>query len=209
MIRLVKRSSLFWILAVILCLSVIGAMVSSARAPGTFGLQYNLNYVQPILAGGNAKLVNSFTNSGTVPEQVTGISLVLDIGTFTASSGLPLSVPVGQTVELNMTEPIPSSASTGAHAVTATINFQYQDPSSGSWVTPSQSPLVVNGSINIANAASLANLALILGAIVGVIVLVVVVVLVLVLRRRKAGGESMPMPTMPPPSPPPVSSPPQ
>lgn len=189
--------------AVLAC--VMSGLLSVAVNGANYGLQYNLVYT-PANPGSSSIMVNKFTNSGTVPEQVTGITITSDLGTWTASSGLPLQVPVGQTVELNMTEQIPSSASVSSHSVTASIALQYQDPSTSQWVTPSGSPLVVQGSINVTSNAGLGLLTVTaIGALVGAVVAVSIALLV---RRRKAkpGPTGYPAPSAPPPGPPPTQA---
>jgi hypothetical protein len=192
--------------AVIACV-MVGFLAVTVNGQGSYGLQYNLVYT-PVYPGGSTTLVNKFTNSGTVPEQVTGITITSDLGTFTASSGLPLQVPVSQTVELNMTEQIPSTATASSHSVTASIDFQYQDPSTMQWVTPNTSPLVVQGSITVTNLVGAFESTLFDIAIVSAIVVAVVAVLAVVLfRRRKPAQPVMGYPAPPPPpSPPPTQT---
>jgi len=189
--------------AVLAC--IIGGFLSVAVNGASYGLQYNLVYT-PANPGSSTILINKFTNSGTVAEQVTGITITSDLGTFTASSGLPLQVPVGQTVELNMTEQIPSSASVSSHSVTASIVFQYQDPTSMQWATPNTSPLAVQGSINVTSNAGLGLITVTaIGALVGA---VVAVSIALIVRRRKAKPSPLgyPAPSAPPPGPTPTQT---
>ena len=192
---------------VLVCMTV--GFFSATVSGQTYGLQYNLVYT-PAYPGSSTVLVNKFTNSGTVAEQVTGITITSDLGTFTASSGLPLSVPVSQTVELNMTEQIPSSASISNHAVSASINFQYQDPSTSQWVTPSTSPLVVQGTITVTtNVGGILAAGLFDAAVIGgIIAAVIVVLVVVVLRRKKSQPPAMGYPAPPPPpsTPPPTQT---
>jgi len=187
--------------AVIACV-MVGFLAVTVNG-ASYGLQYNLIYT-PANPGSSSIMVNKFTNSGTVPEQVTGVTITSDLGTWAASSGLPLQVPVGQTVELNMTEQIPSSASVSNHAVTASISFQYQDPSTSQWVTPNTSPLVVQGSINVTNLAGAFETTLFdIGVIGGIVAAVVAVLTVVLLRRRKPAQPAMGYPAPPPPPTPP------
>lgn len=201
-----QARSLILLAAIIVC-TMIGLFSVPVNGQ-SYGLQYNLVYT-PANPGSSTTLVNKFTNSGTVPERVTGITISSDLGTVSASSGLPLQVPVSQTVELNMTEQIPSSASVSSHAVTASINFQYQDPSTSQWVTPSTSPLVVQGTITVTNVVGAIEAGLFDVAVIGGIVAAVVVVLaVVLLRRRKSQPPAMgyPAPPPPPPSPTPAQT---
>ncbi len=200
--------SLIFPAAVLACV-MVGFLTVTVNGQGSYGLQYNLIYT-PANPGSSTILVNKFTNNGTVLEQVTGITITSDLGTFTASSGLPLSVPVSQTVELNMTEQIPSSASVSSHSVTASIAFQYYDPAMMLWFTPTSSPLVVQGSIQVtSNVTSNAGLGLItvtaIGALVGA---VVAVSIALIVRRRKAKPSPLgyPAPSAPPPGPTPTQT---
>src|SRR6266516_6398842 len=92
----------------ILCGAMVSCVLGVLLLPvvfgqGSYGLVYNLDYT-PAYPGASTIIVNIFSNTGTVAEQVTGITITSDLGTFTPSSGLPLSVPAGQKVELNMTE---------------------------------------------------------------------------------------------------------
>lgn len=193
--RTMTRLSPYPLGVVIMFLSLFLTAIPSAYSQGNYGLVYNLNYTTPVYPGGSTVLVNVFKNTGTVLEQVTGVTLTSDLGTFTPSSGLPVTVPVSQSVELNMTEQIPSSASVSSHAVTAAINFQYQDPSSLQWVTPTSSPLAVQGAVNItSNPANALGLGVI---ILGVIAALAVAVVLLVIRMKRKRQPVLPPPTFP------------
>jgi hypothetical protein len=133
--------------------------------------------------------------------------VTMDFGTFSApSSKLPLSVPVGSTnQELDFDLQVPSSASGGSHSFSASAAFQCYE--SGSWVTPSFSPLVLTSTFNVGqNPGTSALIGL---AILGAIVALAVTVVVLVIKRRRKPVAPMPPPAyMPPPPPPPSQTPP-
>ena len=182
----------------------------STFGQGSYGLVYNLQYT-PAYPGSSTTIINSFTNTGTTHELVTGITITSDLGTFTPrSSDLPLPVPYATTVKLNMTEQIPSSASVSSHPVTATINFQYQDPNTLQYVTASSSPLTVQGAINVtSNPAGLAALGFIIIGVIVALVAAVVILTVFFLRRRRAKPPPVIYPTGPAPlaGPPPTQTP--
>ena len=184
-----------WRTVVLLSLMIVlGPTLQRVHAQN-FALQYNLNYSPIPFPGSSTTLINIFTNSGDVPERVTGVTITLDFGTFTMTSGLPLTVPVGQVVRANMTAQVPSTASVGTHTASASVAFQYQGPNASQWITPTASPLVVQGSIQIqANPSGTAALGFV---IIGVIAALAVAVVILVVRmRRKPKPEALP-PTAP------------
>jgi hypothetical protein len=195
------------VLFVLTSLAMLGAMANSVEAQGTCGIQYKVGYRGASYPGSTVTIVNNFTNSGSLAMQVTGITLTLDFGTFSApSSSLPLSVPVGSSNhELDFDIQVPSSASVGSHSVSASAAFQCNE--SGSWVTPSFSPLVLTGAFPVGqNPGTSALIGL---AILGAIVALAVAVVVLVIKRRKKPAAPMPPPAyMPPPPPPPSQAPP-
>jgi hypothetical protein len=119
---------------------------------------------------------------------------------------LPLSVPVGSaTQELDFDIQVPSSASVGSHPISASAGFQCNE--SGSWVTPSFSPIVLSTTFNVGqNPGTSALIGL---AILGAIVALAVAVVVLVIKRKRKPTAPMPPPAyMPPPPPPPSQTPP-
>ncbi len=195
-----KPENLLALLPLVLAVS-FAATVPGAYAQASYALAYNLNYTTPAYPGGSTTLINVFTNNGDVLERVTGLRLTFDLGTFTGSSGLPLLVPVGQAKQLNMTVQLPSSASVGSHSGTASIDFQYQDPGTLQWVTPSTSPLVLTGGIQLtSNPGGLTAAGFI---IFGVIAALAFVVVYLVIRMRRKPKAAPMMPPPPSPVPPP------
>ena len=198
-----KQIALLFILA---SLALMGSLALNVRAQGTCGIQYKVGYKGAVYPGATVTIENNFTNSGTLAMQVTGITLTMDIGTFSApSSSLPLSVPVSSGNNVNFDIQVPSSASQGGHSLSASAAFQCNE--GGSWVTPSFSPLVLTGTLPVGASPGISaaiGLA-ILGAIVALIV--VVVVLVVKLRRRKP-ITPLPPPAYTPPPPPPSGNPP-
>ncbi len=165
-------------------------VLPAVHGQGTFELLYNLKYTRPVYPSGSTILINNFTNGGTLPERVTGVTVITDFGTFNASSGLPLYLAVGQKLELNMTAQIPSGAYVGTHAVRANAYFQYYYNSQ--WITPSQSPFLIEGGISITSnpfgsAAEISYLVLV------AIATLFLVVYLAVRMRPKAGA-------IPPPS---------
>ncbi len=124
------------------------AATPAVYAQANYQLAYNLKNTAAY-PGSASTLINLFKNQGTVAIRVTGITLTFDFGSYPAPSGLPLTIPVGQSGSLNYSVTIPSSASVGSHSVSASIAFQYQDPSSSQWVTPTGSPLVVQGGMDV------------------------------------------------------------
>jgi len=187
---------------------MISGIADSVKAQGTCGIQYKVGSRGTSYPGATVTIVNNFTNSGSLAMQVTSITVTIDFGTFSApSSSLPLSVPVGSaTQELDFNVQVPSTASVGSHSVSATANFQCNE--SGSWVTPSFSPLVLTTTFNVGQNPGTSTL---IGAvIIGVIIALAVAVTVLVIRlRKKKQAAPMPPPAyMPPPPPPPGQTPP-
>ncbi len=167
------------------------ATTPGIRAQASYQLSYNLNYIGAS-PGSTSTMINLVRNAGTVAIRVTGITLTFDFGSFSATSGLPLTVPVGQSGTLNMTVLIPSSTTVGTHSASASIAFQYQDPSSSQWITPSLSPLAVQGSINVQNSGATpegvlaaAATGLFIGAIGGLVVY-------LLRRRKKRAAATVP-----------------
>src|SRR5260370_38098196 len=128
---------------------MLGAISRSVDAQGICGIQYKVGARGASYPGSTVTIVNNFTNSGSLAMQVTGITVTVDFGTFSApSSMLPLSVPVGSaTQELDFDIQVPSSASTGSHSFSASAGFQCNE--SGSWVTPSFSPIVLSTTFNV------------------------------------------------------------
>jgi len=186
---------------------MIGALATTVEAQGTCGIQYKVGSRGASYPGATVTIVNNFTNSGSLAMQVTTITLTIDFGTFSApSSKLPLSVPVGSTQELDFDIQVPSSASGGSHSISASAGFQCNE--SGSWVTPSFSPLVLSTTFDVGQNPGTSTLigAVILGAIVALAV--AVVVLVVKLRKRKQATPPPPPQYMPPPPPPPNQAPP-
>ncbi len=190
------------------CLSVfmlfmpLLALAPWTNAQANYQLAYNLNYTGAS-PGSASTMMNLVKNQGKVAIRVTGITLTFDFGTYSANSGLPLTIPVGQSSSLNMSVMIPSSTTVGSHSASASIAFQYQDPSSSQWVTPSGSPLVVQGSINVQNSGPLpggvleaALIGLFAGALGGGVI-------AYLLRRRKkrtqATAPPSPQPAVPQP----------
>ncbi len=196
-----KHGNLLFLLPLIL-IAPYTTTVPGAYAQASYALAYNLNYTTPAYPGGSTTLINVFTNNGGVLERVTAVRLTFDLGVFTGSSGLPLVVPVGQAKQLNMTVQLPSSASVGSHSGTASIDFQYQDPGTLQWVTPSTSPLVITGGIQLtANPGGLAAAGFIIFGVIAALAFAVVY-LVIRMRRKPKAGPMIP----PPPSPVPPSS---
>jgi hypothetical protein len=113
----------------------------------TVSLSYAVSYSGTPYPTGSIVVAATFTNSGQVPLRVTDFSLVTDFGTFSASTGLPLVINAGALKELDMMVSIPSSVSVGGHQLTASAVFQYQDPSTMQWVTPSTSPQTVQSTL--------------------------------------------------------------
>jgi hypothetical protein len=179
--------------------------MTSVHAQPTCIVSYKVGSTGSISPGSTFTVTNNFTNSGTLAIQVTGITLTVDFGIFSESSGLPLSVPAGTTQSSTFDVQVPSSASVGDHAASFSASLQCYE--SGSWVTPSFSPLVLSTTLPVSpSPTTLAAIGLI---IIGVIValVVVVVVLVVMLRRRKKAAPP-PAPAYMPPPPPPPSPPP-
>ncbi len=180
--------------------ALLGIMATDVHAQ-TCGLEYKVGSSGSVSPGGTFSLENNFTNSGSLAIQIISVSLTVDFGTFSApSSMLPLSVPAGSSQNLNFDVQVPSSASVGNHAASATASFQCNE--SGTWVTPSISPLVISTTLTVSQSpTTLAAIGLI---IIGVIValVVAVVVLAVMLRRRKRAPPPPTQPYMPPPPPP-------
>lgn len=182
-------------------LVMLGAVANRVEAQGTCGLQYKVGSRGASYPGATVTLVNNFTNAGSLAMQITSITLTVDFGTFSApSSKLPLAVTVGTTQELDFDVQVPSSASVGSHPVSASAAFQCNE--SGSWVTPSFSPLVLTATFEVGQNPGTSTLigTVILGAIVALAV--AVVVLVVKLRKRKQVAPQPPPPYTPPPPPP-------
>jgi hypothetical protein len=179
---------------------MLSAITNNVEAQ-TCGIQYKVGSRGASYPGSTVTIVNNFTNSGSLAMQVTGITVTIDFGTFSApSSSLPLSVPVGTSQELDYDIQVPSSASMGSHSVSASASFQCNE--SGTWVTPSFSPLVLSTTFTVGqNPGTSALIGLsILGAIVALAVAVVVLV---IKRRRKPAAPMAPPAYVPPPPPPP------
>jgi len=191
---------------VLTSLVMLGAISNSAKAQGTCGIQYKVESRGASYPGSTVTIVNNFTNSGSLAMQVTSITVTVDFGTFSApSSSLPLSIPVGSTnQELDFDMQVPSSASMGSHSASASAAFQCNE--SGSWVTPSFSPLVLSTTFVVGqNPGTSALIGL---AILGALVALAVAVVVLVIKRRKKPAAPMPPPAYMPPPPPPTQTPP-
>ncbi len=187
---------------------MLGAITDSVEAQGTCGIQYKVGYRGASYPGSTVTIVNNFTNSGSLAMQVTSVTVTIDFGTFSApSSSLPLSVPVGSTDQgLDFDIQVPSTASVGSHPVSASAAFQCNE--SGTWVTPSFSPLVLTGG-SFPVGQNPGTSALIGLAILGAIVALAVAVVVLVIKRKRKPAAPMPPPAyMPPPPPPPSQTPP-
>jgi hypothetical protein len=92
-------------------------------------LSYRLYYTQPAYPGGSVTFVNKFTDSTNYIVWITRVNLQLDFGAYYWPSTIPSSsqpyMQPGQSQVLNMTELIPGTASLGAHAITATIYYQF------------------------------------------------------------------------------------
>lgn len=169
------------------------------QAQASYQLQYVVGSKGSAYPGGTFTLANNFTNAGTVQLNIVSVVTTTDFGTFSPPSGLPFVLTVGQKKELDMDILVPSSASTGSHSFSASAGFQYMDPSTSQWVTPSNSPLVIQTNLTVGQSPSTAGL--IGSLILGVIAALVAVVIVLVFRlRRKRAAEALP-PTQAPPSP--------
>ncbi len=167
----------------------------------TCSIQYRVGSTGAVYPGGTFTVNNNFTNTGSVAIQVTSITITVDFGTFSApASALPLTVSSGATQSVNFDIQVPSSASVGSHAASASSSFQCNE--SGSWVTPSFSPLVLSTTLTVSQSPGLS--AAIGLTILGVIaaLAVVVVVLVVKLRRRKQAPPTSPPAYMPPSAPP-------
>lgn len=194
------------VLLVLTSLVMLAALSNSVEAQGTCGIQYKVGSRGVSYPGATVTIVNNFTNSGSLAMQVTTITLTIDFGTFSApSSKLPLSVSVGSTQELDFDIQVPSSASNGSHPFSTSAGFQCNE--SGSWVTPSFSPIVLSTTFNVGQnpgTSSLIGLA-ILGAIAALAVAVVVLVIKL---RKKKPAAPIPPPAYIPPPPPPSQAPP-
>lgn len=205
-VKITLRSQLVALL-VLVSLAMLGVLSTNVEAQGTCGIQYKVGSRGASYPGATVTIVNNFTNSGSLAMQVTGITVTVDFGTFSApSSKVPLSVPVGSTnQELDFDVQVPSSASVGSHPLSASVAFQCYE--SGTWVTPSFSPLVLTSTFNVGqNPGTSALIGL---GILGAIVALAVAVVVLVIKRRKKPAAPMPPPTyMPPPAPPPSQTPP-
>jgi len=189
---------------------MLGLVANRVEAQGTCGLQYKVVSRGASYPGATVTLVNNFTNAGSLAMQVTSITVTVDFGTFSApSSKLPLSVAVGTTQELDFDAQVPSSTSVGSHPVSASAAFQCNE--SGSWVTPSFSPLVLTATFEVGQNPGTSTLigVVILGAIAALAV--AVVVLVVKLRRRKQVAPQPPPAYTPPPQwgppPPPPTNP--
>ncbi|TMI33749.1 hypothetical protein E6H28_01145 [Candidatus Bathyarchaeota archaeon] len=197
-------------LFVLVSLVMLGLVANRVEAQGTCGLQYKVVSRGASYPGATVTLVNKFTNAGSLAMQVTSITVTVDFGTFSApSSKLPLSVAVGTTQELDFDAQVPSSTSVGSHPVSASAAFQCNE--SGSWVTPSFSPLVLTATFEVGQNPGTSTLigVVILGAIAALAV--AVVVLVVKLRRRKQVAPQPPPAYTPPPQwgppPPPPTNP--
>ncbi len=169
----------------VIAIGLVSALLvlPAVHGQGTFQLLYSLQYTGPAYPGESIFLISNFTNGGTLPERVTGVSISTDFGTFNASSGLPLYLAAGQKVELKMIAQIPSATSVGTSAVTAFIYFQYNYTSQ--WITPRESPLVFQRTISIVS-NPLQQAAAIGYAILGLIAALFVVVFLFVRMRPKA-----------------------
>ena len=88
-------------------------------------LLYHLLYVGPPMQSTTILLVNNFTNLGSVPLRITGITMTVDFGTFSRTVTSLLTLQPGQSGSFNFTIAIPRSAQLGKHNVTATVNWQY------------------------------------------------------------------------------------
>jgi hypothetical protein len=203
LIRVTLRKQLV-ILTVLTSLVMLG-MLSNNVAAQNCGVQYQVSSKGASYPGATVTIANNFTNSGSFAVQITAITLTIDFGTFSApSSQLPLSVPIGSTQELDVDIQVPSSASGGSHSFSASAAVQCSE--SGSWITPSFSPLVLTTTFNVGQNPGTS--ALIGIAILGAIVALAVAVVVLVIKRRRKPAAPMPPPAYVPPPPPPGQTPP-
>ena len=183
---------------------MLGALAVSVEAQGTCGLQYKVSSRGDSYPGATVTLLNNFTNAGTLALQVSGVTLTIDFGTFSApSSSLPFSVPVGTSRELDFDVKVPASSSVGSHPMSASASFQCNE--SGSWVTPGFSPLVLTSTFSVGQSPGTSTLigVVILGVIVGLAA--AVVALAVRLRRKKHAAP--PPPYLAPPAPPPSQTP--
>ncbi len=172
--------------------------VQGVQAQASYGLQYVVGSKGAAYQGQEFTAANNFTNTGTVQIQVLQITITTDFGTFTPT-GLPLSISPGQKRTLEMQIQVPSTASVGNHPLSASASFQYLDPSTSQWVTPNESPIVLQTTLTVSQGQSTSLL--ILGAIFGTIAALVAVVVVLAvkLRRRRRSETMFPAPQPPPP----------
>ena len=164
----------------------------------TCAAQYQGGTNGSVYAGGTFSVYNTFTNTGSVVIQITSIQLALDFGTYSASSGLPLSVPVGtsQTVYFDMQ--VPSDASLGDHTANTTIGFQCYV--NGSWITPSFESTWSTVTIGQNPGASAEIVRIIYGVVIGGALVVAGIVVFVFLRRRQTPPPPEPsyMPSLPP-----------
>ena len=190
----------FLALIILAGLAFLGTIAVSVHGQ-TCAVQYKVGSTGAVYPGGTFTVTNNFTNTGSVAIQVTSITVTVDFGTFSApSSGLPLSVSSGASQSVNFDVQVPSSASVGSHAASASASFQCNE--SGSWVTPSFSPLVLSTTLTVSQSPGIsAAIGLTILGIIAALV-VVVVVLVVKLRKRKQAPPPSPPPYMPPPTPP-------
>lgn len=200
MVSLLSLRTPYMALVVLATLAFLGTMAVSVHGQ-TCGIQYKAGSTGSVSPGGTFTLTNNFTNTGSVAIQVTSITLTVDFGTFSApSSALPLSVSSGGSQSVSFDVQVPSSASVGSHSASASASFQCNE--SGSWVTPSFSPLVLTTTLTVSQSPGLsAAIGLIILGVIAVLA-VVVVVLVVKLRRRKQAPPPTPPAYMPPPPPP-------
>lgn len=177
------------------------ASTPAVYAQANYQLAYNLNYTAAY-PGSTSTMISLLKNQGTVAIRVTAITLTLDFGSYSATSGIPLVIPIGQSSTVNMSVMIPSSTTVGSHAASTSISFQYQDPNSGQWVTPTLSPLLVQGSMNVQSNPGPTLSGAILATFYGLIAGLVGGGVVYLYRRRKKRAAGMTQPQLQPVEPP-------
>ena len=116
-------------------------------------LRYHADFYGAPYRGSSIIISNRFTNEGSVRLRVTGVTITGEIGTFRAPSGLPLYVH-NQTVVLNMTLTIPTTARLRNNSITANITWEFLDPSTSIWTagrllsTPGYIPVLAEGPLS-------------------------------------------------------------
>ncbi len=91
-------------------------------------------YVGAPSAGGSTIIVNNFTNVGQDLDQVTGMVLSGDIGTWSLRA-VPFELVSTQSRIVNMTITIPGTAYAGNHPITVSASWEYYDTQSAKWVS--------------------------------------------------------------------------